>query len=87
LITCEVEMAKVLGNLCQVATPFDYLLPLEGGLVRQVESVIDFSLTMAEVRGASAESVFLGSLLYCCYEKKVSSSYYSLIEKSTFQWE
>lgn len=76
-----------------MTTPYDYLvvktllLPKERKLLTLLESVIDFTITLIEVRCQTAEEIFFGALLYCCKEKKVSELCFSIIKAATFKWE
>lgn len=55
-----------------MTTPYDFLvvknllLPKEKKLLSLLESVIDFTITLIEVRCQTAEEIFFGALLYCC---------------------
>jgi hypothetical protein len=73
-------------------TPYDFiiienLLPHVKHVMDILNSIIDFSLSLTELRYASAEGIFIGSLLYSCMKKKEKSFSYDIIKAITNKWE
>ena len=90
-MNCETEIIALLNFSFRFTTPYDYLvvknlLPPEKKILALLESVIDFSITMIEMRNSSAEEIFFGCLLYCCQEKQASEICYTIIEATTYKW-
>ena len=50
-------------------------------------SIVDFSLSLTELKGASAEGIFFGALIYSCKEKKENPIAFDIIQAITYRWE
>jgi len=55
----------------KITSPYDFmivepLLPHLSYAMKLINSVIDFSLTVPELRATSAEALFFGCLVYVC---------------------
>jgi hypothetical protein len=51
-----------------------------------LNSIIDFSLSLPELRLASAEGIFFGALLYSCKEKNENPLSFNIIGAITYKW-
>ncbi len=70
----ELLLLRSLSFKLRMTSPYEfivvkYLLPSMPKSLKIVDSIIDFALTLTELRLASAEGIFFGSLLYACKEK------------------
>jgi hypothetical protein len=58
-----------------MTSPYDFvvvktLLPHIRHAMNILNSIIDFALSLPELRVVSAESIFFGALIYSCQKKK-----------------
>lgn len=52
-----------------------------------LNSIVDFSLSLTELKYASAEGIFFGALIYSCREKKENPIAFNIIQAITYRWE
>lgn len=73
-LQCEIELLRALSFKLKMTSPYDFLivkclLPHLKQAMNILNSIIDFALSLPELRAASAEGIFFGALLYSCKEK------------------
>jgi hypothetical protein len=52
-----------------------------------LNSIIDYALSLPELRLASAEGIFFGCLFYGCMKRKENPLSYNMITQTTDKWE
>jgi hypothetical protein len=52
-----------------------------------LNSIIDFALSVPELRGVSAEGIFFGALVYSCLKKQENPMSLDIIRAITHKWE
>lgn len=76
----------------KIVTPYDFLfivdiLPKDKQVFDALEYIIDFCLSLAEIRTASSEEIFFGSLYYCSKVKNAQELFYEVMKATTLKWD